>query len=224
LQLIVAIAFFKAQLQIKWPSGYTYNMVQTTPQTQIRTHKRGASVTKKVLQITLEQLANQGYERLSVPEIANLAGLNKTSIYRRWPTKQSLVRDALEGTTGEDIAIPNTGSFRSDFIAITRNAIEFAASPIGMGVLRVLLNEGNNPHIRELASSMLRHQKTIDLQIVFKRAIARGEIAKFADIPLAFSVVSGAMLQRIFVEQSVVNDEFLESLVDLILFGLSGPR
>ncbi len=196
-------------------------MGQTLNNDRISTRQRGQPVIAKVLQITLEQLALHGYERLSVPEVALLAGLNKTSIYRRWPTKKLLVRDALRITTGGDLAIPDTGSFRSDFLVITRNAITFAESPLGKSVLRVLLSEGNNPEIREFASSMLHDQKSQDIGLIFKRAIARGQIKPSTDILFIFSIVSGALLQRIFVEQAPATDEFLEALVDLILVGLA---
>jgi len=38
-----------------------------------------------------------GLEGLSVERIARGAGLDKTSVYRRWPTREALVAAALEG-------------------------------------------------------------------------------------------------------------------------------
>lgn len=188
--------------------------------------RRGEPVVRKVMDVTLEQLAAVGYERLSIPEIATLAGLNKTSVYKRWPTKADLVKDALSGTMGHTIEAPDTGSFRTDFIALTSIAISFAESPLGMSVMRVLFSEGFNPDIRNLATSMLREQGKMGHQLVFKRAIARGELPKDADFQTALSTVAGAILQRIFIEQSRATDAFLEKLVDLVLFGLhrSGRR
>jgi AcrR family transcriptional regulator len=196
-------------------------MNQPLIERRIGIHRRGAPVIARVFQVTLEQLALRGYELLSVPEIAELAGLNKTSIYRRWPVKRLLVQDALRKTASDHFEISNTGSFSSDFLCIIRNAVAFTESPLGKGVLRVLLGEGNNPEIRGLASSMLQSQKTPDIVQVFTRAISRGEITPAVNIPLVMSVVSGALLQRLYVEQSAVTDDFLEGLLDLVLFGIS---
>lgn len=184
--------------------------------------RRGETVVRKVLETTLTQLAVLGYERLSVPEVATLAGLNKTSLYRRWPTKADLVRDALHGSMGHAGVAPDTGSLRGDLIALTQLAMAFAQSPLGMGVLRVLLAEGFNPEVQGFANSLFREQESQGHLLVFKRAIQRGELSQAADIQMALSAVAGALMQRIFVEQLPATDAFLERLIDLVLFGLQG--
>jgi len=199
-------------------------MAQKSNKQLVGPKRRGEPVVLKVMEITLEQLAVQGYARLSIPEIATLAGLNKTSVYKRWPTKVALVRDALSSAMGHTNEAPDTGSFRTDFLALTSFAASFAESPLGMSVMRVLFSEGANPDIRDLATSMLRKQEKMGYVLVFKRAIARGELPKDADIQMALSTVAGAILQRIFVEQSRATNAFLERLVDLVLFGLHGYK
>jgi AcrR family transcriptional regulator len=205
-------------------SKYDEAMTQKSNKQPVEPKRRGEPVVLKVMEVTLEQLAVQGYERLSIPEIATLAGLNKTSIYKRWPTKVELVRDALGSAMGHTNEAPDTGSFRTDFLALTGFAVSFAESPLGMGIMRVLFSESSNPDIRDLATSMLRKQEKMGYVLVFKRAIARGELSKDADIQMALSTVAGAILQRVFVEQSRATDAFLERLVDLVLFGLHRGR
>jgi AcrR family transcriptional regulator len=184
--------------------------------------RRGAAVVQRVLAITLEQLAVTGYERLSVPDIAAKAGLNKTSVYRRWPNKVALVGDAMHSTLGQAGALPDTGSLRGDLLALTQFAMAFAQSPLGMGVLRMLLAEGFNPDVRGLATALFREQETPGHQLVFTRAIARGELHKDADIQMALTAVAGTLLQRVFVEQAPVTKAFVERLIDLVLLGLIG--
>ena len=74
--------------------------------------RRGAPVVEQVLDLALEELARVGYHRLSVPAVAARAGLNKTSVYRRWPTKGALVGAALAGALGHDAPLPDTGALR----------------------------------------------------------------------------------------------------------------
>jgi AcrR family transcriptional regulator len=199
-------------------------MSPRTPRPAPGPKRRGATVVEKVLAITLQQLALTGYERLSVPEVAALAGLNKTSVYRRWPNKAALVRDAMHSTLGPADSAPDTGSLRGDLLALTRFAMAFAQSPLGMGVLRMLLAEGFNPDVRGLAVALFREQETQGHLLVFSRAIARGELHKDADIEMALSAVAGTLLQRIFVEQAPVTDAFLERLIELVLVGLIGQQ
>ena len=181
--------------------------------------QRGEPVVRKVLEVTLEQLAVHGFERLSVPEVAERAGLNKTSVYRRWPTKSELVREALSASMGHAGEVPDTGDLRSDLLVLARAAVGFVESPQGMGVLRTLFAEGANPEVRKIAGAMLRQQETEGPRRVFKRAIARGELAEDADVKLMLTTIAGALMHRIFVEQDQATDAFLQRLIDLILLG-----
>ena len=55
---------------------------------------RGDAFVRVVLDVALEQLAQVGFDRLTIPQVAEQAGFNKTSIYRRWPDKTALVQRA----------------------------------------------------------------------------------------------------------------------------------
>jgi AcrR family transcriptional regulator len=89
---------------------------------------RGEDFANKVLDATLTQLAALGFERLSIPQVADVAGVNKTSIYRRWPTKADLVRDALAIPLNQANEAPNTGALRTDLIALASNVAAFMQS------------------------------------------------------------------------------------------------
>jgi AcrR family transcriptional regulator len=182
--------------------------------------QRGDSVVRRVLEVTLEHLAAHGFERLSVPEVAASAGLNKTSVYRRWPTKGDLVREALGASLGHTGETPDCGNLRTDLLVLAKSAVSFVESPLGMAVLRTLLAEGANPEIREMAASLFQQQETEGPRLVFARAITRGEISQDADIPLLLTTVAGALMHRIFIEHTSITDDFIERLIDLVLFGL----
>lgn len=182
---------------------------------------RGSRVVSKVLDAAIERLAVVGFERLSIPEIAKQAGVNKTSVYRRWPTKSDLVRAALGASMGSAAPAPSTGNLRSDLVRAARLAAAFVESPSGRGVLRMLLAEGANPGVRELAASMLRQQEAEGPRALFALAMARGELVLDADVALVLSTVAGALMHRAFVEQRPLSDAFIEGVVDLVLDGVS---
>lgn len=186
--------------------------------------RRGEPVVRKVLEVTLEQLAKHGYERLSVPEVASLAGVNKTSVYRRWPTKSDLVREALHVSMGHGEAPPDTGSLRTDLLALAKAAAAFVESPIGGGVLRTLLAE-SAPEVRSLARQMLESQQgTEGHRLVFQRAVERGELAADADVRLLLSTVAGALMHRAFVEEQRLSGEYLGALISLVVDGVARRR
>src|SRR5260221_10727285 len=85
-----------------------------------RTGGRSARVVNEVLAATLEVFAEHGYAGMSVEAVAARAGVNKTTIYRRWPAKVDLLGAALVSLRDEDPEPPDTGSLRSDLLEVLR--------------------------------------------------------------------------------------------------------
>jgi AcrR family transcriptional regulator len=185
----------------------------TTPQL------RGDAVVKAVLDATLTLLAEVGFARLSIPDVAVAANVNKTSIYRRWPTKAELVRDALGVAMSHADQAPDTGSLRGDLIALARTVGAFMQSPVGKAVVRIMLAEGGNPEVRALGSTAYQALGPQGPQVVVMRAIERGEWSRTTDPSLLLFTLAGAIMHRVLVEQREVPDKYIKQLVDLVLQG-----
>ncbi len=181
--------------------------------------RRGESVVQKVLDLALQQLALVGYERLSIPEVAELAGLNKTSIYRRWPTKAELVRAALEHSMAHVRDVADTGALRTDLISLIKVVGGFVTSARGMGVVRTVFVDGDSPEVREMAGSMWQRAGGDMPRIVIERAVQRGELPPEADVGLLLFALAGSILHRVFVERAEVDESFASRLVNLVLYG-----
>ena len=57
---------------------------------------RDPAADRAILQATIELLGEEGYEGLSIEAVAARAGVGKTTVYRRWPSKEPLVVDAIK--------------------------------------------------------------------------------------------------------------------------------
>ncbi len=182
--------------------------------------RRGTPVVERVLDLALEELARVGLHRLSVPEVADRAGLNKTSVYRRWPTKGALVGAALERAMGHDAPLPDTGALGSDMLAFALAAATWANSPIGRGVMKTLLADGDDPEVRALVNRLVRKRGRRPIEI-FERAIASGELDEEADVRMAMTVIAGTLSHRIVVENESVTPAFVKRLVRLVVDGLT---
>src|SRR5262245_2839968 len=79
---------------------------------------RGEPVVRGILGAALTELARTGYGALRIEDVAARAGVNKTTVYRRWSTKEDLVRAALLSITNDRFTPPNTGSLRTDLLQI----------------------------------------------------------------------------------------------------------
>lgn len=185
---------------------------------------RGEAFTQVVLEVTLAQLAEVGFERVSIPDIAELAGVNKTSIYRRWPSKTELVRDALGAAMSHSDHFPDTGELRGDLVGLARTVAAFTQSQVGTAVIRILLAEGSNPELRALAQAAYGGAGQRGPWILIARAVERGELTAALDPSLVLFTIAGAIVHRVFIEQRTATEEFLEQVVELVLFGATVKR
>ncbi|WP_165190096.1 TetR/AcrR family transcriptional regulator [Caulobacter soli] len=62
-----------------------------------RGRPRNPEVERAVRLAVWEALGSVGYDRLTMDEVARLAGCSKPALYRRWPGKQPMVLEALQG-------------------------------------------------------------------------------------------------------------------------------
>ncbi len=172
-----------------------------------------------VLEVTLARLAEVGFDRLSMPEIASLAGANKTSVYRRWPSKDELVRDALKAAMSHTDEPPDTGALRGDLIGVAQSIANFMQTAQGTAVMRILMAQAGQPQLRQLAIEAYGEIGRHGPWMVLARAAQRGELRLGVDPAQVLFTMAGAILHRVFVEQSSATPTFIEQMVDLVLQG-----
>lgn len=137
---------------------------------------RGKKVRDAVLAATRRELRETGYAGLSVENVARRAGVHKTTVYRRWTDRESLIVDAVSEEIGEDIPIPDTGAFEADLRALARAFVRWASSDPGRAILATLLSDAVRiPEIAEVRRRIfeVRLQRA---RPVVERAIERGEV------------------------------------------------
>jgi len=74
---------------------------------------RGDAATQAILRATHDLIVDEGYVNLTIDAVARRAGVARSTIYRRWSTKQALVVDAARIELKE-LEIPDIGSFREE--------------------------------------------------------------------------------------------------------------
>jgi AcrR family transcriptional regulator len=89
----------------------------TAPPKPRRGRPLEADRTPAILDAVLDLLHDGGYDRLRVQDVAERAGVGLGTIYRRWPTKQALVIDALQCERALDEKFVDTGDPVADLEA-----------------------------------------------------------------------------------------------------------
>jgi AcrR family transcriptional regulator len=181
---------------------------------------RGEPVVQRVLEATVEEVARVGCRALRVEDVAARAGVNKTTVYRRWPEKGALLREALSFMAHDVFVLPETGALRTDLLALGRSMVELSQSPRGQSIMRVLAAEGSDPEVADIKKSMRKTHESVPLAII-SGAAARGELSPGFDHHLLFGTFMGAIHHKIFFMNEKVTGPYLERLVDMLVEGAS---
>ncbi|MFI6827833.1 TetR/AcrR family transcriptional regulator [Kribbella sp. NPDC050241] len=153
------------------------------------TRRRGAALDEAILQAAIEELHAVGFRSLTMDAVAARAGTAKNVIYRRWPSRGALCVAAylrMLPTDPEDA--PDTGSVRSDALALLQRANDRMSTPVGQ-ILRELVAgiQGEPERIRDLREQASRAGVAVWLTVL-ARAVSRGEVAPSALTPRVATV------------------------------------
>ncbi len=182
---------------------------------------RGEPIVVRVLDATLQELARAGYEGLTLERVALRAGVNRTTIYRRWPTKGDLVRAAFERTTGAIDFDWDTGSLRGDLEVFIGRAHETLVSP-GMRAFLQTLLAGEQPELLGLAAAA-EAPKLAAVMAFFVRAEQRGEIRPELDKALFLDGLLGLLFVKLVVHREPVTPAFIGRVIDHVIATVAPP-
>ena len=139
--------------------------------------RRGVELEDAILDAAWDQLVQNGYAEFTIDAVAARAGTSRTVVYRRWPTRQELVRAAIARAGLRDRpATPDTGTLRGDLIALldiaNRTRVGFAAA-LSVHLGGYFAETGTS--LADLREVFLGGSATA-MDVIVERAIARGEI------------------------------------------------
>ncbi|MGZ3417160.1 MAG: TetR/AcrR family transcriptional regulator [Polyangiales bacterium] len=190
-----------------------------TRKTKVRARPggRSARVVRDVLAAAIDVFAESGYAGFSFEDVAARAGVNKTTVYRRWATKSELVGAAVLAMREAD-ETPDTGNIRGDLQMLLEQRVKRLSSPRGRSVARALLTSAMEPELAAIVAMLRKEHPTIP-DVVFDRAIARGELPKNVDRALLAEALVAPILTRVLWKGMGASSSFVASLVELLLGG-----
>jgi AcrR family transcriptional regulator len=181
---------------------------------------RSARVRAAAIAATLEELAESGYAALSLERVAQRAGVHKTTLYRRWGTREDLVLEAMLERAAQRVTVPDTGALRTDLLELARTAAANAGTPEVAAMARAVVAE--SPYDERLATANRRfwaERLALDATIV-ERAIARGEAVPDTEPREVIESVIGPIHLRLLLTGEPVDDAFLQRLVTVVADGI----
>ncbi len=180
-----------------------------------------------ILEATFDGLAELGYDRLSMDDIAARAHVGKAAIYRRWSSKADVVVAAMMRWREQisAMAIPDTGSLRGDVEAIVAMVPDLGDQD--RNVLGVVLGLATAAaHDPALAAALRDHWLPWPrqaLRAVLDRAVARGEIPRDRDLALVPDILFGLNALRLMTGQPIDKPYIRRVFDDVILPLVTAP-
>jgi AcrR family transcriptional regulator len=186
-----------------------------------RGRPRSQEADRAIMAATVELLAAKGLAGMSIEEVASRAGVGKATIYRRWSSKGLLALDAFVSSFREQQPLPDTGTLRGDLIAALRAWVR-AVTGTSMGrLLTGLIAEAqHDDELRAAWRDRVLEPLRSQHRIMLDRAIARGEIPASVDREVVLDLFFGAAQHRLLLGHLPLTDDFIVSVVDIILDGI----
>jgi AcrR family transcriptional regulator len=182
---------------------------------------RPAATDPLILRATIDLLVEGGPSAATIDAIAARSGCAKTTIYRRWPTRDELILDALRTAVHGD-------SEGLEALAGVGRQAGSAARAAGRAVLALVRNRVFRAAFPTLAQELLgdtplgeRFRREVFHPI---RALTRGRLERDGalgagvDPDLVLDLINGAVMYRALVGEPL-SDEIVDALADLVLQG-----
>jgi AcrR family transcriptional regulator len=186
-----------------------------------RGRPRSQEADRAILHAAAELLAERGLSGMSMEEVAARAGVAKTTLYRRWPSRGTLALDAFLDDFQSQQPLPDTGTLRGDLLAALRSWIRSVTRTSAGPILAGLIAESQqDPGLavawRERVVERLRSQH----KIMLNRAVERGEIPAGTDQEVVLDLLFGSAYHRLLHGHQPLTDKFARQVVDMIMTGI----
>ncbi|MGW2704629.1 TetR/AcrR family transcriptional regulator [Streptomyces sp. NPDC001340] len=188
--------------------------------------RRGAVLERAILDAALEQLSTVGWNGLTMEGVAAGAQTGKAAVYRRWPSKEDLVADALEAGLPRFEGVPDLGSVREDLLALCRRARDAMFSRPGFA-LRAVIHECDPAQAERFHGVIFEGVVEPTLKLlreVVTRGIGRGEVRSDAANGYVFDAIPAMMMYRSKMCGCEWNEQDLEEMIDQLMLPLLRPH
>jgi AcrR family transcriptional regulator len=175
---------------------------------------RTADVTARVHKAIIELLVEVGVEACTFSKVAERAGIERSTLYRRFPDRWEAIIDAWMSVGSQDILPDLCDSFAGDLASVLHKLRDALESPLGPAIVAVAAElrrrEGRD------YSRVFFDRRMGQLAPMFEAAIERGELAPDVDREALFTFAAGPVWFRTFIAARGVDDAFIDSVVESV--------
>lgn len=178
---------------------------------------RAEDRTPAILEAAKALLGEVGYDRLRIQDVADRAGAGLATLYRRWPTKQALIADAIR-YHAESAFPPVVDDPRADLLALYRAMNEKLCGG-GEGLPGLLAALRSEPEV----ASVVREQVLAPLRERMRADLVQLVGADHPQLEELVDVGPAMLMYRTVVVGEVATDELLHDVLDVVTARAAAP-
>lgn len=167
-----------------------------------------------ILASSRELLRSEGYAGFSIERVAALAGVSKTSIYRRWPSKGALLVELyMEGLP--EVIVENPRSLQNELARYIQSTVKRLEDPVWRSILRSLVAEGQyDPETADLLRERVVEPRRLSGLALLRHAEETRQIRPGLDHEFILDALFGPIWYRLLFEHAPLDVDFAERLLE----------
>ncbi|WP_433723237.1 TetR/AcrR family transcriptional regulator [Nocardia sp. CA-129566] len=184
---------------------------------------RSRSARDAVLRAAAELLEEQGFGKVTIEGVAARSGVAKSTIYRWWKSKATLVMDAQGAAVTARMPDPDTGSAERDLTVFLEALYGVVNYPLRVEALRGLMAQAQlDPDFAEPFRAWVQTRRDVVVRIL-NRGVMRGELAADLDVEYATDLIFGPFWYRLLVAHAPLQPEHASADIARLLSGFRAP-
>jgi AcrR family transcriptional regulator len=182
-----------------------------------RGRPRSVLVDDSVRLAVITLLERDGYNDLRVDDVAEMAGVSKTTIYRRWPTKAALIVDVLRSVKSQRVPMPTTGDFEDDLRSIIYDLYDsLEATPLARALPGLIAEKMSDPELARAIEELWSERKKL-VGAVIRRGIRSKQVRADLDVATTLDLLAATAYYRLFITGQPLDRRSAKRHVDSLL-------
>ncbi len=171
-----------------------------------------------IIRATTSLLADERYADLTVSKVAARARASKSTIYRRWPTKEHLVIEAFN--RWPELQPRDRGDVLSDLLDLYRQFLRILHRPPSNAIMPTLVAErAHNPALAAVFDPLMQRRRE-PVRVVLERAMSRGELPQTTNVEVAVDAIMGVTVLRMYFIPGDLSIPAIREFLTVLLRGL----
>lgn len=186
---------------------------------------RALRAEEAILDATRELLAEVGVKRLTIEGVAARAGVAKTTIYRRYRSKDELAVAVLIDMVEQVVGVPDMGDTRAELQAFVAGAVRMlGTTPMGRVMQGLVSDLAVDDDLAQSFRARIVALRRGQIDRVIDRGIARGTLRADADHELIHELLFGPVYYRLLLSGRPLTPDYARRIVDAVMAAFGAPR